>query len=52
MTEHLLELIRSRNRLENEDASNMFTALLDLINLQVLRMSQNGIQVDGVKEIA
>lgn len=45
---HLKEFICGRNRLENKGASFMFAALREMVSLEVLKMPQNGIYVEGI----
>lgn len=49
---NLREFVCGRNRLENKGATNMSRALLQLDKLEVLKLNQNGIQVEGIQEIA
>lgn len=48
----LREFICGRNRLENNGATNMSRALSDLTTLEVLILNQNGIGVEGIKNLA
>lgn len=48
----LREFICGRNRLENKGALNMSRALSELTNLEVLKLNQNGIGVEGIKSLA
>ena len=47
----LREFICGRNRLENHGAKNMSGALSELNKLEILKMPQNGIHVEGFKSI-
>lgn len=48
---NLREFICGRNRLENKGALNMSRALSELTNLEVLKLNQNGIGVEGIKDL-
>lgn len=47
----LREFVCGRSRLENKGATNMSRALSDLTNLEVLKLNQNGINVDGIEKL-
>lgn len=47
----LREFICGRNRLENKGAMNMSRALSELNTIEVLKLNQNGIRVEGIKHI-
>lgn len=48
--ESLREFVCGRNRLENKGAANISRALSELTNLEVLKVNQNGIMVEGIKK--
>lgn len=47
----LREFVCGRNRLENKGAMNMSRALSELNTIEVLKLNQNGIRVEGIKKI-
>lgn len=47
----LKEFIVGRNRLENKGATNMSRALSELKHLEILKLPQNGIRVEGIKKL-
>lgn len=48
---NLREFICGRNRLEDKGATNMSRALSELTTIEVLKLNQNGIRVEGIKKL-